>query len=65
VAIDEAGSVGGEEDEGSDKFIDLARAPRGGAFFQPCRERRIGDQRGIERRVEVSRRNSVELQAVP
>ena len=64
VPVDEAGRLGRQEDRCADQFFDLSPPARRRALFQPGAEIRVGDERGVERRIEIARRNRVALQPV-
>src|SRR5690606_36092442 len=64
VAVDEAGRVGGEEDRGACQFLDVAPAAGRRAVGEPARKRLVGDERGVQFRLEIAGADAVDLDAV-
>ena len=64
MSVDEGRRPAGEKHGGPDQLFDVAPAPRRCPLFEPAREFRIVDQRLVERGLEVTRRDRVDLQAV-
>lgn len=64
MSVHEGRGIGRQENAGADKLFDLAPAAGRRALLKPCRKGFVGDEGCVERRVEVTRRNGVALQAV-
>jgi hypothetical protein len=64
MAVDKGRRLAGQEHGGADQFLDIAPAAGRCPLFEPARKFRIIDQRLVERRLEVTRRDRVDLEAV-
>ena len=64
MAVDEGRSVAGQEDGGADQFVDVSPTAGRRPLFEPAREFWIVDQRLVERGLEVTRRDRIDLQPI-
>src|SRR5882672_7798057 len=64
MTVDEGRSLAGQEHGSSDQFVNISPAGRRCPLFEPVRKFRAIDQRLIERGLEVTRRDRVDLETI-